>query len=291
MGKTELHRVLRRPISSIAMIVSDPLETWTALQDRIAARKEAPVPPGLYQADEEWEPRLSRLIGLTAPSDLTAEFWPLWRDVIRGLESKGVKVGPESFKSWNDGDAALVRAIWFLTRQMRPRNVVETGVAHGVTSRVILEALAKNGSGHLFSIDHPPMEPEWRRQIGLAVDGRHIDRWTYISGSSKRKLPQLASQLGQIDLFVHDSLHSEHNVLFELDVAWRALRPGGAIVVDDIDTNRGFQSFTAAVSPHPFLICEADPLRPDPRRSNKKGMFGIILKQNPASHPVHNSRV
>jgi hypothetical protein len=52
------------------------------------------------------------------------------------------------------------------------------------------------------------------------------------------------SHLGEIDLFVHDSLHSERNVRFELDRAWAALRPNGALVVDDIDANWGFRSFT-----------------------------------------------
>jgi len=33
--------------------------------------------------------------------------------------------------------------------------------------------------------------------------------------------------------------HNEHNVRFELDRAWAALRPGGAIVVDDINANWG----------------------------------------------------
>jgi hypothetical protein len=36
--------------------------------------------------------------------------------------------------------------------------VVETGVAHGVTSRFILEALSRNGDSHLWSIDLPLFE-------------------------------------------------------------------------------------------------------------------------------------
>jgi hypothetical protein len=203
----------------------------------------------------------------------------LWPEVIKELNLKGIQAGPESFKGWNDGDAALVRAIWCLTRHLQPRNVVETGVAHGVTSRFILEALDGNGSGHLWSIDHPPLEPEWHEQIGLAVDGRFPDRWSYIRGSSRRRLPGLLTQLREIDLFVHDSLHSEHNVRFEVDRAWAALRPGGAIVIDDIDANRGFRSFTQSFSGHQPLICESEPLHPDLRRFNKKGLFGIILKE------------
>jgi hypothetical protein len=64
-----------------------------------------------------------------------------------------------------------------------------------------------------------------------------------------------------------------------MDRAWAALRPGGAIVVDDVDANWGFQSFTQNFSGFESMICEAEPIHPDPRRFNKKGLFGIILKK------------
>jgi hypothetical protein len=54
------------------------------------------------------------------------------------------------------------------------------------------------------------------------------------------------------------------------------------MVVDDIDANRSFQSFTESFSGHRSMICEAEPIRPDPRRFNQKGLFGIILKDSAA---------
>jgi Methyltransferase domain len=279
-----LQRFIRRPILAISAFARDPLEAWTAFQDRSAARAEEDTPTGLYRAQANWESELHRLLGLSFPCKMTSEFRSLWPNVMAELVAKGIRPGPESFKGWNDGDAALVRAIWCLVRHLGAQRVVETGVAHGVTSRFILEALEENGSGHLWSIDHPPLEREWHQQIGIAVDGRFPERWTYISGSSRRRLPRLISQIGEIDLFVHDSLHSEHNVRFEVDQAWRALRPGGAIVVDDIDANCGFHSFTKAFSGHRSIICEAEPVHSDKRRFNDKGLFGIILKL-PAALP------
>jgi len=74
------------------------------------------------------------------------------------------------------------------------------------------------------------------------------------------------------------SLHNERNVRFELDRAWAALAPTGALIADDIDGNGGFRSFTQAVPGEFSLICTAEPLRPDTRRFNQKGLFGIILK-------------
>jgi hypothetical protein len=278
-----LRYFLRHPARAVAAIASEPLEVWTTLQESYVAQRERPVPSDLYRAEDGWDRRMHELLGVRWPCPATSEFTALWPEVIGELEAKGIRVGPETLQGWNDGDAGLVRAIWCLTRHLRPRNVVETGVLHGVTSRFILEALERNGSGHLWSIDKPPMERELHEQIGVAVDGRFRHRWTYIHGSSRRRLPGLLSQLGQIDLFIHDSLHSEHNVRFEVDRAWATLRPGGAVVVDDIDANRGFQTFTQCFSGHHSMICEAEPLRPDLRRFNKKGLFGIILKETTGS--------
>ena len=274
-----LQPYLRKPIATLSAIASDPVESWMWFREQYAVHREGPTPPDLYKAEENWESHLCAALALSSPGEIASEFWDLWPKVIRELAAKGIHAGPESFKKWNDGDAGFIRAIWCLVRCLQPRHVVETGVAHGVTSRFILEALEKNGRGHLWSIDRPPMEREWKAQIGAAVDGRIQHRWSYIQGSSRRRLPGLISQLGEIDLFVHDSLHSERNVRFEMDRAWAALRPGGAIVVDDIDANRGFHGFTREFSNCESMVCEAEPLRPDLRRFNKKGMFGIVLKE------------
>jgi hypothetical protein len=278
-----LRYFLRHPVRAVAAVASEPLEMWTTLQETYAAQRERPVPPDLYQAEDGWDRRMHELLGVQWPCPATSEFTALWPNVTGELEAKGIRVGPESVQVWNDGDAGLVRAVWCLTRHLRPRSVVETGVLHGVTSRFILEALERNGVGHLWSIDLPPLEHVWQDEIGIAVGGRFRARWSYIRGSSKRRLRGVLSKLGQIDIFIHDSRHSEQNVRFEVDRAFAALRPGGAIVVDDIDANWGFRTFTQAFSGHQSMICEAEPLRPDLRRFNKKGLFGIILKEPIAS--------
>jgi hypothetical protein len=275
----DLRPYLRRPASTLTSIASDPLEAWIRFSEQLIASREAPTPANLYVPDPEWERQLLRGLDGSAANRLNAEFWALWSKVVDELAAKGIRAGPASFKGWNDGDAGFVRAIWILARRLKPRIVVETGVAHGVSSRFILEALEQNGSGELFSIDRAPIEREWQSHIGVAVDPRLHGRWTYVRGSSRRRLPGLISRLGTIDLFVHDSLHSARNVRFEMDQAFAVSRPGGAIVVDDIDVNRGFWSFTQSFSGHNANVCEAEPLRPDPRRHNKKGLFGIIIKR------------
>lgn len=275
----DIKYIARHPFRAAKNVLSDPLEAWTFLRDRYEAHREKRAPPERYKAELDWEQRLHHLLDAPWPCAVASEFWALWPQIIEEMERKGIRVGPQSFKGWNDGDAGLVRAIWCLTRHLRPENVVETGVAHGLTSRFILEALQRNGKGHLWSIDRPPLEHVWHKEIGTAVSHELQHRWTYIKGSSRRHLPRLLRQLGTIDLFIHDSLHSEHNVRFEVDRAWACTRLGGAIVIDDIDANRGFRTFTGAFSGHRSMICEAEPIRSDPRRFNEKGLFGIVLKR------------
>jgi hypothetical protein len=146
--------------------------------------------------------------------------------------------------------------------------VVETGVARGVTSSVILEALDRAGTGHLWSIDLPAMDAALHEEIGIAVPDSLRGRWTYIRGTSRRHLPRLLAQVEPIDLFVHDSSHTERNVLFELNEAWPAVHRG-AVVADDVQQTAAFASFASALPGGSAFIVEAD---------DESALFGIALK-------------
>src|SRR5262249_27177983 len=226
---TALQYFVKHPVRAVTAIATEPLESWTTFQDRILARRQRRVPSDLYHAEADWERLLHTLLGEPWPCPATSEFWGLWGEVIHELENKGIRVGPQSFVGgWNDGDAGFIRAIWCMSRHLRPCNVIETGVAHVVTFRFILEVLNLNRVVHLWTMDRPPLNQKWHDQIGIAVGGRYPALWSYVRGSSRRQLPRILSQQPKIDLFVHDSLHSERNVRYELDHAWLALRDGGA---------------------------------------------------------------
>ncbi|HEY5337082.1 MAG TPA: class I SAM-dependent methyltransferase [Rhizomicrobium sp.] len=266
-------------------VLSRPISAWDILRDRMVQSREHKRPPYNPDADPDWERKLNEWLGVKLPTETRAEFGTLWPQVNGELQAQHIATGVDGL---HDGDRGFVRAIWRLARHLRPVHVVETGVAHGLTSRFILEAMERNRAGHLWSIDRAPLDPAIRKQIGAAV-GRHLlHRWTLIEGASRRRLPPLLDRLGQIDLFVHDSLHTERNVRFELNRAWDILRPGGAIVVDDIDTNWGFNAFVRTHRDFRVLICEAEPGRPDARRFNGKGLFGIILKNPSADRRVES---
>ena len=257
----------------------DPIGALLWAQEELVDRREHRGPACPYVADEDAERKLHALMGAPWPCAARDEFWELWPRVMRPFQAQGVAIGRGAFAGWGDGEPGLARAAWCAIRHTRPERVVETGVARGFTSRIMLEALERNDKGQLWSVDLPPVQaPELHAQIGAAVEARLRHRWTYIRGTSTQRLPKLVNQLGAIDLFVHDSRHTERNVLFELNRVWPALSPGGFLMADDIDMNWGFHSFVRTIPGQPVLHCYGEPLRADPKRFAAKGLFGIVQK-------------
>ncbi|HEX4112951.1 MAG TPA: class I SAM-dependent methyltransferase [Stellaceae bacterium] len=267
----------RNPAAAITLL-RDPIGAWWRIYDRAGMYLDGLRPRFAYRPDDDWEARLLALLGAAPEASGLDDFWALWPEIVALLEAKGFRTGPQSFFAGNDGDPEFVRALWHVARHLRPEKIVETGVAHGVTTRFILEALRHNGSGNLWSIDLAPTDPAMAAQVGAAVQGRAAERWTMIEGSSRRRLPALLKAIAPIDIFIHDSLHTTPHLRFELEAAWPALRAGGYIVVDDIDTNRAFRDFLASHPEATALVCQSQPIRPDLRRPDQRGIFGIVRK-------------
>jgi len=133
-------------------------------------------------------------------------------------------------------------------RAFRPATVVETGVANGVSSSYLLLAVKKNGVGKLHSIDigdnsYVPAG----KTTGWIVPEFLRPLWDFRIGDSKLLLPQLLSELGSIDVFIHDSLHVYDHMLWEYRAAYPYLRAGGLLFSDDALWNKAFPEFAAEV--------------------------------------------
>lgn len=141
----------------------------------------------------------------------------------------------------HDADTDLSVFCYVICRALRPRNVVETGVGSGVTTSFILQALAANGEGHLWSIDLPPIGAE---QFAGSFVPQHLrTRWTLIRGRSRDVLPRLLQDFSAVDVFLHDSLHTTRNMTFEFQTAWQKLPAGGVLLSDDIHMSKAFARF------------------------------------------------
>jgi hypothetical protein len=152
-----------------------------------------------------------------------------------------LRVDAVPFGIFHNGTTTLGRLCYAACRVLRPSVVVETGVAYGVTSAYILQALAENGEGELHSIDLPPLGPDAEKHVGYLVPQEFRNRWNLHIGSSRKLLPALLRQSGGTDIFVHDSLHTYSHMKMEFTLALNALRPAGILIADDVEGNRAFQ--------------------------------------------------
>lgn len=148
------------------------------------------------------------------------------------------------FAMCHNGSDTLADLCYAVCRSLRARVVVETGVAHGVTSAYILAALSDNQTGRLISIDLPPLALAPDTLVGYFVPQALRTRWTLHLDSARRTLPQVLVETHGLDVFVHDSLHTYAHMKWELSQAMDALRPGGVLIVDDIEGNRAFVETT-----------------------------------------------
>jgi hypothetical protein len=257
-------------------IVLHPVQGTERIRGRIdrhhdrreLAALDAPV-TDVYGATATAVARLHGALRLPWPCPEEAAFGPVWNRITADLRRAGVRVGLASYGGWNDSDATFAAAIWCLVAHLQPEHVVETGVAHGLTSRCILEGLQRNGTGRLWSIDLPAVDPALHDQIGIAVPDSLRGRWTYLAGTSREQLPALLARLGDIGFFVHDSLHTGRNTSFELGAAWPALQPGGAVMVDDVDHSLAFREFVQRARPGTWLAG---------RHVTGHGLWGAAIK-------------
>src|ERR1700722_449380 len=129
-------------------------------------------------------------------------------------------------------------------RALQPDIIVETGVANGVSSAYFLLALHKNKHGTLHSIglDDARFLPD-RKSLGWIVPDFLKPRWNLLIGDSRHLLPALLARLGEIDVFVHDSMHTYDHMLWEYRTAFPFVRAGGLLLSDDAAWNPAFPEF------------------------------------------------
>jgi predicted O-methyltransferase YrrM len=154
-------------------------------------------------------------------------------------------ISPKSGQHSCTPDEAL--SLYLLTRILKPRYVVETGVSAGRSSSYMLCALRDNEYGELFSID-----PD--SAAGYAIPQKLKERWHFTNDTSEKTLPNLLEQLRQIDIFFHDSLHTYENMMFEFDTAWPHLNKNGLIIADNVNWNNAINDFYQKINRTPIYL-------------------------------------
>lgn len=177
-------------------------------------------------------------------------------------------------------DPHLTELQYVVTRLLKPRVAVETGVWRGLSSWTMLAAMQRSGVGTLVSIDFPPLEESQQVEVGHLVPQELRSRWDLRLGPSRQLLPQVLAEQGPIDLFVHDSDHTFFNMTREFSLGWDSLVPGGVLLSDDIDANHSFVKFARKAAAAPIVVAKA----------NRDGYLGILARPRPPAEAAERVR-
>ena len=259
---------------------AERLDRW---RNHLESRRQEhlpPLPPGVelrahlrasaarrfgYVVDDAWEERVHGLLGAPWPCPERPRFEALWDAVVGELDA----ASRDGDGAHLDADRGLGRAVWCCVRHSGARRVVETGVGRGVTSRLVLEALAGREGAGLWSVDLAPREPEVAALVGAAVPERLRGRWTFVEGSSRRRLPPVLRSLGAVDVFVHDSHHTAPTMRFEFRAAWPRLTAGGVLLSDDVHDNAAWGHLARRVPAGRSLVA---------LQEDKAALFGVAVR-------------
>lgn len=185
----------------------------------------------------------------TIDSNLWKEVSTSCEDLARDARSRLEQLGLEM------GGGGAYPLLMFITRLLKPKVVLETGVAAGWSSRSILEALQRNGSGKLYSTDFPyfrHQDPE--EHIGWVVPTELKVGWHLDIRGDRIALPGIVTSLDEIDMFHYDSDKSYRGRSFAMTCISKKLSPQAVVIMDDIQDNLYFHDFVRDNTSNPIVF-------------------------------------
>jgi predicted O-methyltransferase YrrM len=148
---------------------------------------------------------------------------------VLGDDDRRYEIGTTSVKRWRGSFVAD------LVRSERPRATLEIGMAWGVSTLFILQALLENGAEFRPHVVMDPFQStnyhdaarRSLRELGVA------DLVEFYGEPSEFALPRLAQEGRRFDLVFIDGSHRFEAVFTDLRFVNMLLKPGGLVIVDD----------------------------------------------------------
>lgn len=155
-------------------------------------------------------------------------------EILAAGQARLAAEGSLPFPLTYNADLTLSHVAHALVRTLRPELVVETGVGFGGLSTSVLHALESVGRGRLVSIDLPPLGDPSGGWTGCLIPEGLRDRWTLYRGSTRRRLPVVLREGGEVGLFLSDSANVFTLQRWEYRLAEHHLAPHGAAAFNNV---------------------------------------------------------
>jgi predicted O-methyltransferase YrrM len=151
--------------------------------------------------------------------------------------------------------ASNIELIYEIIRDRKPKNILETGVAYGWSSYVILLAVLHNKFGKLISVDLPYPLINERKNIGILVPKKIKKNWSLILDRDTNGIKIALKKFNyKIDLFHYDSDKNYDAKLKNLLLVWKNINHNGVVICDDINDNHAFFDFTKLIKKKFYVI-------------------------------------
>ena len=173
--------------------------------------------------------------------------------VAQNFGNKRIIFNKKNFVS--KSGASNISIIYEIIRRKKPKNILETGVAYGWSSYVILLGILHNKIGKLISVDLPYPLLNEKKNIGILVP-KHLRRnWTLIFDKDYNGIKKAIKKFNlKIDLFHYDSDKNYSAKLRNLFLVWKHLSKDGIIICDDINDNFAFFHFVENIKKKYYVI-------------------------------------
>jgi len=133
---------------------------------------------------------------------------------------------------WNAG-ANFTSFLFSYVSEVKPKVIVETGVANGITTLCIAKAIDySNCEFHSFDIN-----------LECSKVNRDSKNWFFHhleTSNRNSELSDIVESLPEVDLWIHDSDHHYNWQKFEYELAFKKLRNTGILMSDDIDFSKAW---------------------------------------------------
>jgi predicted O-methyltransferase YrrM len=174
----------------------------------------------------------------------------LYNDTNRFIQSLEEGVNLDS----SMGGSANLILLNNICESIKPKHILETGIAQGYSSSVFLKYLSKN-NGSLISIDIPYMNiNDSISKIGYLVPKNLQRFWIKVLEPDHYKLRQLVNTHAKFDIIHYDSDKSLKGKIRNFDLIWSLLNNGGYFICDDISDDGYFHFFSKKKSIVPIVI-------------------------------------